>query len=86
MSRGHALAVGVAEFGSYVTCVAWPAEAVRAACLAAAGAPHLLLVDPDAAPPAAVDVLRDWVRLPADAAEVRARARRLARLAAGTAR
>ena len=44
--------------------------------------PRLLLVAPDAAPPAVDDEIEDWVRLPADARDVEVRARRLAHIAA----
>jgi DNA-binding response OmpR family regulator len=51
----------------------WPADADRRAELTAGGRPRLLLLDPDADPPATWDVLEDWVRLPADPAEIEAR-------------
>ena len=51
----------------------WPADADRRKELSAEGRPRLLLVEPDAPPPATWDVLEDWVRLPADPAEIEAR-------------
>ena len=56
-----------------VAIVRWPDDADRLAALRAAGAPRLLLVAPDVAPPGVVDALEDWVRLPADDAELAAR-------------
>jgi DNA-binding response OmpR family regulator len=56
-----------------VALVRWPDDADRLAALRAAGAPRLLLVGPDVAPPAVVDALEDWIRLPADDAELGAR-------------
>jgi DNA-binding response OmpR family regulator len=51
----------------------WPADADRRAELTGARRPRLLLLDPDTAPPSSWDVLEDWVRLPADPAEIEAR-------------
>jgi len=51
----------------------WPSQAAEVADLAAVGRARLLLVDPDADPPASVDWLEDWVRLPADERDVAAR-------------
>lgn len=51
----------------------WPDDAERRQALTAEGRPRLLLVDPDAPPPATWDVLEDWVRLPADPEEIEAR-------------
>jgi DNA-binding response OmpR family regulator len=56
-----------------VAVVEWPADPARLAALRAAGAPRLLLVGPDVAPPAVVDPLEDWVRLPAEHLEIEAR-------------
>jgi DNA-binding response OmpR family regulator len=47
--------------------------------------PRLLLVAPGAAPPEGADPLEDWVRLPADPAEVRLRKELLAERAAAVA-
>ncbi|HWJ96911.1 MAG TPA: hypothetical protein VNQ33_02060, partial [Acidimicrobiales bacterium] len=51
----------------------WPADADRRSELSADGRPRLLLLDPGADPPASWDVLEDWVRMPADPAEIEAR-------------
>ena len=51
----------------------WPADADRRSELSSDGRPRLLLLDPDADPPSTWDVLEDWVRLPADPAEIEAR-------------
>jgi two-component system OmpR family response regulator len=56
-----------------VVLVRWPDEIERLETLRVTGAPRLLLVPADASPPVTVDPLEDWVRLPADQAEVRAR-------------
>jgi DNA-binding response OmpR family regulator len=56
-----------------VALVRWPDDADRLGALRAAAVPRLLLVAPDAAPPAVVDPLEDWVRLPADDEELAAR-------------
>jgi DNA-binding response OmpR family regulator len=56
-----------------VVLVRWPDESDRLETLRSAGAPRLLLVPAGAAPPVTVDPLEDWVRLPADQSEVRAR-------------
>jgi len=46
------------------------------------GRPRLLIVAPDAAAPATVDCDEDWIRLPAEDADVRARIAALAARAA----
>jgi two-component system, OmpR family, response regulator len=56
-----------------VVLVRWPDESERLATLRSAGTPRLLLVPEGAAPPVTVDPLEDWVRLPADQAEIRTR-------------
>jgi DNA-binding response OmpR family regulator len=56
-----------------VVLVRWPEERQRLDQLRAAGSPRLLLVGPDVAPPESADCLEDWVRLPADDRDVRAR-------------
>src|SRR5688500_571303 len=56
-----------------IALVRWPAEADRRAELTEARRPRLLLLDPGVAPPATWDVLEDWVRQPADPAEIEAR-------------
>jgi two-component system response regulator TctD len=57
----------------------WPAERDQRAVLQRHGVPCLLLVAPDAAPPDRVATSEDWVRLPADARDIRARGQRLCR-------
>lgn len=56
-----------------VVLVQWPAEEARREVLAEASHPRLLVVDADARAPISTDVFEDWVRLPADDADVRAR-------------
>jgi hypothetical protein len=60
----------------------WPAEAEEAERLDSRGIPHLLLVDPGATPPASGSCLQEWLRLPADDLELRARLANLAKRAA----
>ena len=55
-----------------VVLVRWPAEADRRGRLRDAGTPRLLLVE-EGPPPAPADCLEDWIRVPADDADVRAR-------------
>jgi hypothetical protein len=65
-----------------VVVLPWPlleAERVR---LDHAGVPHLLLVEAGIAPPIAESCLEDWLRLPADDVDVRARVVSLSRRAA----
>jgi DNA-binding response OmpR family regulator len=69
-----------------VVLVRWPEEHRHLGELRDVGIPRLLLVGPDAAPPDSVDPLEDWIRLPADDRDVRARVATLeARAAAGNA-
>lgn len=56
-----------------VVLVRWPEQSGERERLRTSGVPRLLLVDPLADPPEAVDPLEDWVRLPADDRDVRAR-------------
>src|SRR5687768_9253811 len=56
-----------------VVLVQWPAEAGRRERLAEAGVARLLLVDVGSDPPLVLDALEDWVRVPADDRDVRAR-------------
>ena len=70
-----------------VVLVRWPEEEQHLADLRVQGVPRLLLVGPQSAPPAAADPLEDWVRLPAEDRDVRARVATLeARAASGGAR
>lgn len=55
-----------------VVLVRWPAEADRRDRLRDAGTPRLLLVE-EGPPPPPHDCLEDWIRVPADDADVRAR-------------
>ena len=56
-----------------VVLVRWPEETPRLYELRDGGTPRLLLVGPEASPPASADPLEDWIRLPADDRDVRAR-------------
>jgi DNA-binding response OmpR family regulator len=56
-----------------VVLVRWPEEHLHLGELRDSGVPRLLLVGPDVAPPDSVDPLEDWIRLPADDRDVRAR-------------
>lgn len=60
-----------------VVLIRWPDEATRREEAKAAGLPRLLFVAPGVAAPDVVDVLEDWVRLPAADDDVRARVRSL---------
>lgn len=51
----------------------WPAEEARRAELRAAAVPRILLVDSGTPPPVASDELEDWIRIPADELDLRAR-------------
>ncbi len=69
-----------------VAIVEWPAEAERLHALRALGTPRLIVVAPDASPPAFDgDEVEDWVRVPIGYDEVTARYERLARHAAARA-
>jgi DNA-binding winged helix-turn-helix (wHTH) protein len=61
-----------------VVVVRWPEQRVDAERLARLELPHLLLVEPGVAPPALQGCLVDWIRLPADDADMRARLTALA--------
>lgn len=56
-----------------VVMVRWPAEHGRLAELRAQGVPRLLMVAEEAPPPDPHPGLEDWIRLPAQAADVRVR-------------
>jgi DNA-binding response OmpR family regulator len=56
-----------------VVVVHWPEQRDELPRLASQGVPRLLLVAPAADPPEAGDALQDWVRLPGDERDVRAR-------------
>lgn len=51
----------------------WPEEEDRRTRISREGAPRLLLVRAGEDPPAVADCLEDWIRVPADEEEVRAR-------------
>lgn len=55
----------------------WPEEGSRLDELRAVGAPRLVFVESGREPPASEDVLEDWVRVPVDDVELRARVRTL---------
>lgn len=65
--------------GRPVALVRWPEQTDRRAQLAAAFQPRLLLLSPGTPPPLTWDDGEDWVRLPADDDEIRARALHLVR-------
>lgn len=56
-----------------VVLVRWPEEDARLQQLRANDAPRLLLLNGESAPPDLTDCLEDWIRLPADDRDVRAR-------------
>ncbi|MEY2478660.1 MAG: two-component system, OmpR family, response regulator [Actinomycetota bacterium] len=58
-----------------VVLVRWPREEARRRELAAEGLPRLLLVESPSQLPEAMDCLEDWVRVPVEDIEVRARVR-----------
>jgi DNA-binding response OmpR family regulator len=60
-----------------VVLVRWPVERDRREELQEQQRPRLLLVDEQAPPPVTSDLFEDWVRLPADEADVRARVQSL---------
>ena len=62
-----------------VVVLRWPEQALDVDRLDALGIPRLLLVVPGAAPPQTSSCLQDWIRLPADDADVRARIEILSR-------
>ena len=56
-----------------VVLLRWPAEAGTRDRLCVTGEARLLLVEADQTPPALVDCLEDWIRVPAPEEDVRAR-------------
>jgi DNA-binding response OmpR family regulator len=64
-----------------VELLSWPRDAARRSTLARLGVPRVLLVEPDAEPPVEIGLDEDWIRLPADDRDVRARIAHLARFA-----
>jgi DNA-binding response OmpR family regulator len=67
-----------------VVVLRWPDERDQLPRLADARVPRLLLVEPGADPPVADDVLEDWVRLPSEDRDIRARLLTLRRRAVDT--
>jgi two-component system OmpR family response regulator len=65
-----------------VVVLRWPDQADEADRLASLGRPRLLVVEPGVAPPRDASCLVDWLRLPADDEDVRARVAALAARAA----
>lgn len=61
-----------------VVLVRWPEEGARLGELRGLRVPRLLLVAPETDPPVCADPLEDWIRLPADDRDVRARVAALA--------
>ena len=61
-----------------VVLVRWPEEDTRLRQLRDTGSPRLLLLNGESEPPDSADCLEDWIRLPADDRDVRARVARLA--------
>ncbi|HMG25255.1 MAG TPA: winged helix-turn-helix domain-containing protein [Acidimicrobiia bacterium] len=61
-----------------VVLVRWPEEDTRLQQLREDGSPRLLLLNGESGPPESDDCLEDWIRLPADDRDVRARVARLA--------
>jgi DNA-binding response OmpR family regulator len=60
----------------------WPEEAEAVKRLARLGIPRLLLVEPGVMPPTGTSCVEDWLRLPADDVDMRARLTALAERAA----
>lgn len=56
-----------------VVLVRWPREAARRDLLVKEGVPRLLLIEDGATAPQTMDCLEDWVRVPSNEEEVRAR-------------
>ncbi len=70
-----------ASFAGSVAILAWPEQQAEAEQRGRVGQPRLLLVAPNAEPPADWDGLTDWVRLPVDDRDLCARVAALQRLA-----
>ena len=65
-----------------VVLVRWPEEDARLRQLRDTGSPRLLLLNGESEPPDSADCLEDWIRLPADDRDVRARVAALSSRAA----
>ena len=72
--------------GNDVSVLAWPSEDRLRQQLAWFGLPRVLLLDPGVLPPDPLDGLEDWMRTPADPADLQARSATLQRRAAEPAR
>lgn len=68
---GNARSVGCPPMD--VVLVRWPAERSRRERLRLAGGPRLLLVEGGSSPPPPGDAMEDWIRVPADDADVQHR-------------
>jgi hypothetical protein len=68
-------------FPEHVVVLRWPEQESDVARLARHDVPHLLLVEPGAPPPEVDSCISDWVRLPAEDADVRSRLHSLAQRA-----
>lgn len=64
---------------SKIDVVTWPEQATRLTELRDAGLPRLILVEGSGLPLITADPLEDWIRVPADAADVELRANTLMR-------
>ena len=74
-----ALGHGLEDGDAPVELVAWPGEHRLRGPLARAGVPRLLLVAPNAEPPADLAPDEDWIRLPAPEVDIARRAAQLTR-------
>jgi hypothetical protein len=63
----------IAHYSEDVVVLRWPDQRADAGRLARLGRPFLLVVESGAPPPDLDDCIADWIRLPADDADVRAR-------------
>jgi hypothetical protein len=69
----EAISLRAVRIESDVAVVRWPSQQRELEDLALRGVPRLLLVAPGSAAPNCTSCLEDWVRLPADEADLRAR-------------
>ena len=65
-----------------VVVLSWPAQADERERLDRTAVPHLWLVEPGVEPPVSASCLEDWLRMPADDGDVRARLMSLTQRAA----
>jgi len=84
----HPIESHARDVDSDVSVLCWPAEASLREQLAWFGLPRVLLLEPGVHPPDPLDGLEDWMRLPADPMDLRARSavvqRRAAEATTGT--